>query len=316
MKTSSRLTIYVKNSGFLDLQKLNVNNLVGLNRDRYFIIQKLPVDYDFRVKTMEIEDKPNQTYQDIGGLDIQIQDLIEAVVLPITHPKNFKNLGIIPPKGVLLHGPPGMGKTLLAKACASQTKATFLKLAGPQLVQMYIGEGASLIREAFKLAREKKPAIMFIDEIDAIGTKRFDSEANGDREVQRTMLELLNQLDGFSSNKNLKVIAATNRIDILDPALLRSGRFDRKIEFPYPNKKARQQILEIHCRKLKISSKTLLNEIAEAAFNFNGAQLRAICVEAGMNAIRAWRKIINQEDLVNGLLQVQMKEKKILQYFC
>eukprot|EP00287_Rhodomonas_sp_CCMP768_P013747 CAMPEP_0196753764 /NCGR_PEP_ID=MMETSP1091-20130531/91774_1 /TAXON_ID=302021 /ORGANISM="Rhodomonas sp., Strain CCMP768" /LENGTH=151 /DNA_ID=CAMNT_0042101921 /DNA_START=377 /DNA_END=833 /DNA_ORIENTATION=- len=150
---------------------------------------------------MEVEEKPNQSYQDIGGLDIQIQELIEAVVLPITQTQTFLELGVQPPKGVLLHGPPGMGKTLLARACASQTNATFLKLAGPQLVQMYIGEGAGLIREAFSLAREKKPSIVFIDEIDAIGTKRFDSETNGDREVQRTMLELLNQLDGFSSTK-------------------------------------------------------------------------------------------------------------------
>jgi len=156
---------------------------------------------------------------------------------------------------------------------------------------------------------------MFIDEIDAIGTKRFDSEVNGDREVQRTMLELLNQLDGFSSNTEVKIIAATNRIDILDQALLRSGRFDRKIEFPYPDKKSREKILQIHSRKLKISKKARLNEIAEGAFDFNGAQLRAICIEAGMNAIRAWRNLIIQEDLIDGLLQVQMKKRQLFEYF-
>merc|ERR1712241_630846 len=170
---------------------------------------------------------------DIGGLDKQIQELVEAVVLPMTHKDRFVNLGIKPPKGVLMYGPPGTGKTLMARACAAQTKSTFLKLAGPQLVQMFIGDGAKLVRDAFALAKEKAPAIIF-DELDAIGTKRFDSEKAGDREVQRTMLELLNQLDGFSSTAEIKVIAATNRVDILDPALLRSGRLDRKIEFPAP----------------------------------------------------------------------------------
>ena len=314
IKTSSRLSIFVKNSGLLNVDKLNINNLVGLNRDRYFIIQKLPLEFDHRVKTMEVEENPNQTYQDIGGLDNQIQELIESVVLPITNPQSFIRLGISPPKGVLLHGPPGMGKTLLARACASQTKATFLKLAGPLLVQMYIGEGASLVREAFELAKKKKPTIMFIDEIDAIGTKRFDSEINGDREVQRTMLELLNQLDGFSTSNDIKVIAATNRIDILDPALLRSGRFDRKIEFPFPDKTARSKILEIHSRKLNLSPKINFDEISEVSIGLNGAQLRAICVEAGMIAIRRWRKTVIQKDLLIALSQIQKKKKNSLPY--
>ena len=243
LKTSNRLSIYLKNPGFIKEKQLTIGNLVAVNRDNYFIIKKLPNEFDYRVKAMELEEKPNQSYQDIGGLDNQIQELIEAIVLPITQYKTFKNLGIQPPKGVLLYGPPGMGKTLLARACASQTNASFLKLAGPQLVQMYIGEGANLIREAFALAREKAPSIIFIDEIDAIGTKRFDSDANGDREVQRTMLELLNQLDGFSVDNQVKIISATNRVDTLDPALLRSGRIDRKIEFPSPDVFSREKIL-------------------------------------------------------------------------
>lgn len=315
IKTSNRLTIFLSSPGLLNIESININNLVGLNRDRFFLIQKLPVEYDFRVKTMEVEENPNQKYQDIGGLDNQIQELIEAIVIPISHGESFRKLGIVPPKGVLLYGPPGMGKTLLARACASQTKATFLKLAGPLLVQMYIGEGACLIREAFCLAEKKKPTIMFIDEIDAIGTKRFDSEIHGDREVQRTMLELLNQLDGFSTNNEVKIIAATNRIDILDPALLRSGRFDRKIEFPFPDQKARVKILKIHSRNLNLSTKIDWDVIAEASFNLNGAQLRSICMEAGMNAIRAWRKKVTQRDFFDSLLQVQKKKKGNLTYY-
>ncbi|KAF0747578.1 Uncharacterized protein FWK35_00024627 [Aphis craccivora] len=205
--------------------------------------------------------------------------LIEAVVLPMTHKEKFLNLGIQPPKGVLLYGPPGTGKTLLARACAAQTKSTFLKLAGPQLVQMFIGDGAKLVRDAFALAKEKAPAVIFIDELDAIGTKRFDSEKAGDREVQRTMLELLNQLDGFSSTADIKVIAATNRVDILDPALLRSGRLDRKIEFPHPNQEARARIMQIHSRKMN-KFDVNFEELSRSTDDFNGAQCKAVCVEA------------------------------------
>lgn len=177
----------------------------------------------------QVDEKPTEDYKDVGGLDKQITELVEAIVLPIKKQDRFEKIGIKPPKGVLLYGPPGTGKTLMARACAAQTEATFLKLAGPQLVQMFIGDGAKLVRDAFTLAKEKAPAIIFIDEIDAIGTKRFDSEKSGDREVQRTMLELLNQLDGFSSSSNVKIIAATNRADILDPALMRSGTFSRQL---------------------------------------------------------------------------------------
>lgn len=229
---------------------------------------------------MEVDEKPTEDYTDVGGLDKQIQELVEAIVLPMTHADRFKNLGIKPPKGVLMYGPPGTGKTLLARACAAQTNSAYLKLAGPQLVQMFIGDGAKLVRDAFNLAKEKSPAIIFIDELDAIGTKRFDSEKSGDREVQRTMLELLNQLDGFSSDDRIKVIAATNRIDILDPALLRSGRLDRKIEFPLPDEEARARIIQIHSRKMNVSGDVNYEELARCCDEFNGAQCKAICVES------------------------------------
>ncbi|KAG5439117.1 hypothetical protein PCANB_001416 [Pneumocystis canis] len=239
IKTSTRQTIFLPLVGLINSEKLKPGDLIGVNKDSYLILDTLPAEYDSRVKAMEVDEKPMETYSDIGGLDKQIEELVEAVVLPMKQADKFKSLGIRPPKGALMYGPPGTGKTLLARACAAQTNATFLKLAAPQLVQMFIGDGAKLVRDAFSLAKEKAPAIIFIDELDAIGTKRFDSDKSGDREVQRTMLELLNQLDGFSSDERVKVLAATNRVDTLDPALLRSGRLDRKIEFPLPNEEAR-----------------------------------------------------------------------------
>ena len=207
------------------------------------------------------------------------------------------------------------GKTLIARACAAQTNATFLKLAGPQLVQMFIGDGAKLVRDAFALAKEKSPCIIFIDEIDAIGTKRFDSEVSGDREVQRTMLELLNQLDGFSSAENIKIIAATNRADILDPALMRSGRLDRKIEFPHPTEDARAKILQIHARKMNVSPDVNFDELARSTDDFNAAQLKAVCVEAGMLALRRDATEVNHEDFNEGIIAVQAKKKANLNYY-
>lgn len=210
-----------------------------------------------------------------------------------------------------MYGPPGTGKTLLARACAAQTDATFLKLAGPQLVQMFIGDGAKLVRDCFALAKEKAPAIIFIDELDAVGTKRFDSEKSGDREVQRTMLELLNQLDGFASDDRIKVLAATNRVDVLDPALLRSGRLDRKIEFPLPNEEARAQILKIHSRKMKVDSSINWGELARSTDEFGGAMLKAVCVEAGMIALRMGKNKISHEHYVDAIAEVQAKKKEV-----
>ncbi|KAE8685005.1 26S protease regulatory subunit 6A-like protein [Hibiscus syriacus] len=297
LKTSTRQTIFLPVVGLVDPDKLKPGDLVGVNKDSYLILDTLPSEYDSRVKAMEI------------------QELVEAIVLPMTHKERFQKLGIRPPKGVLLYGPPGTGKTLMARACAAQTNATFLKLAGPQLVQMFIGDGAKLVRDAFQLAKEKSPCIIFIDEIDAIGTKRFDSEVSGDREVQRTMLELLNQLDGFSSDERIKVIAATNRADILDPALMRSGRLDRKIEFPHPTEEARARILQIHSRKMNVHPDVNFEELARSTDDFNGAQLKAVCVEAGMLALRRDATEVNHEDFNEGIVQVQAKKKASLNYY-
>ncbi|KAJ0398966.1 hypothetical protein P43SY_008192 [Pythium insidiosum] len=322
IKTSTRQTIFLPIPGLVDSESLVPNDLVGTNKDSYLILEKLPAEYDSRVKAMEVDEKPTEEYSDIGGLDKQIQELVEAVVLPMTHKEKFEAIGIQPPKGVLLHGPPGTGKTLLARACAKQTDAIFLKLAAPQLVQMFIGDGAKLVRDAFDLAKEKCKdkekggAIIFIDELDAIGTKRFGGEQSGDREVQRTMLELLNQLDGFTANTKIKVIAATNRPDVLDPALLRSGRLDRKIELPHPTEEARARILQIHSRKMNVDmSDVNFDELARSTDDFNGAQLKAVCVEAGMLALRRESDIIKHEDFMEGIGVVSAKKKASLQYY-
>ncbi|PHT40365.1 hypothetical protein CQW23_19219 [Capsicum baccatum] len=315
LKTSTRQTIFLPVVGLVDPDNLKPGDLVGVNKDSYLILDTLPSEYDSRVKAMEVDEKPTEDYNDIGGLEKQIQELVEAIVLPMTHKERFQKLGIRPPKGVLLYGPPGTGKTLMARACAAQTNATFLKLAGPQLVQMFIGDGAKLVRDAFQLAKEKSPCIIFIDEIDAIGTKRFDSEVSGDREVQRTMLELLNQLDGFSSDDRIKVIAATNRADILDPALMRSGRLDRKIEFPHPTEEARARILQIHSRKMNVHPDVNFEELARSTDDFNGAQLKAVCVEAGMLALRRDATEVIHEDFNEGIIQVQAKKKASLNYY-
>ena len=315
LKTSTRQTIFLPVVGLVDPLELKPGDLVGVNKDSYLILDTLPAEYDSRVKAMEVDEKPTEDYSDIGGLDKQIQELIEAVVLPTTHKERFESLGIKPPKGVLLYGPPGTGKTLIARACAAQTKATFLKLAGPQLVQMFIGDGAKLVRDAFALAKEKSPCIIFIDEIDAIGTKRFDSELSGDREVQRTMLELLNQLDGFSSSEGIKVIAATNRADILDPALMRSGRLDRKIEFPHPTESARGRIMQIHSRRMNVNADVNFEELGRSTEDFNGAQLKAVCVEAGILALRRDSTEVCHEDFNEGIIQVQARKKASLNYY-
>merc|ERR1719163_1919306 len=306
VKTTTRQTIFLPVAGLVDAEDLKPNELVGVNKDSYLVLDKLPPEYDSRVQAMEVDERPTDQYSDIGGLDKQIQELVEAIVLPMTHADRFKNIGITPPKGVLLFGPPGTGKTMMARACAAATNATFLKLAGPQLVQMFIGDGAKIVRDAFTLAREKSPAIIFIDELDAIGQKRSGGgELSGVREVQRTMLELLNQLDGFTSNETVKVIAATNRPDTLDPALLRSGRLDRKIELPHPNEAARARIMQIHSQKMNIDKEDVnFEEIARCCEDFNGAQMKAICVEAGMLALRRESTAVKHEDFMEAVAVV------------
>lgn len=313
--TSTRQYYYLSSLGLVPTDDLSPGDCVALHKETNIIFEKLPPTYDNKVLAMELDTKPDETYEDIGSLDRQIEELNEAIVLPLMYPERFKRLNITPPKGVLMYGPPGTGKTLMARACAAKTNASFLKLAGPQLVQMYIGDGARLVRDAFAVARSKKPCIIFIDEIDAIGVKRSASDKTGDREVQRTMLELLNELDGFTVHDDIKIIAATNRVDILDPALLRSGRLDRKIEFPLPNVEGRKRILQIHARKMTTASNINFDELARSTEGFNGAQCKAVCVEAGMAAIRKNKSEIGHTEFIQGISEVMSKKKSNVTYF-
>ena len=273
---------------------------VALNKQSFAIVHLIPEAYDPAIAAAEIIEKPKVTYNDIGGLEKQIREIREAVELPLLKPELYKKVGIEPPKGVLLAGPPGTGKTLLAKAVAHHTHATFIRTVGSELVRKYIGEGAKLVRDLFNLARKKAPTIVFIDEIDAIGARRLDLATSGDREVQRTLMQLLAEMDGFEPLDNVKIIAATNRPDILDEALLRPGRFDRIIIVSYPDFKARVEILNIHTRKMNLKDVNL-ELIAKKTDGFTGADLKVICMEAGMFAIRDERDYVTQEDFEKAI---------------
>jgi proteasome regulatory subunit len=258
---------------------------------------------------MEIEEAPDVRFSQIGGLDIQISEIREIVELPLKRPDLFAAVGIEPPKGVLLHGPPGTGKTILAKAVAQSTEATFLRVVGSEFVQKYIGEGARLVRELFELAKSKSPAIIFIDELDAIGARRMDGATSGDREVQRTLMQILAEMDGFDARGEVKLIAATNRLDMLDPALLRPGRFDRVIEIPMPNKEARESILRIHTAGMSLDPDVNLRKISDLAEGSSGADLKALSTEAGMYAIREERTMVYQSDFESAAAKILNKER-------
>ena len=268
----------------------------------------LPSKIDPLVSLMKVEKVPDSNYDSVGGLDQQIKEVREVIELPIKHPEIFESLGISQPKGVIMYGPPGTGKTLLARAVAHHTDCTFIRVSGNELVQKYIGEGARMVRELFVMARQHAPSIIFMDEIDSIGGQRIDDDSKGDSEVQRTMLELLNQLDGFEETQNIKIIMATNRIDILDDALLRPGRIDRKIEFPHPNEKARFDILKIHSRKMNLVRGIDLMKIATMMTDASGAECKACCSEAGMFALRERRMHVTQEDFEMAVAKVMKKD--------
>ena len=292
----------------IPIEKLTPGTRVALRGGNYILHEILPSKVDPLVSLMKVEKVPDSTYDMVGGLEQQVKEVKEVIELPIKHPEIFDALGIAQPKGVLLYGPPGTGKTLLARAVAHHTDCTFIRVSGAELVQKYIGEGARMVRELFVMAREHAPSIIFMDEIDSIGGHRVEGRSGGDSEVQRTMLELLNQLDGFESTQNIKVIMATNRIDILDDALLRPGRIDRKIEFPHPNEAARFDILRIHSRKMNLMRGIDLKKIASVMENASGADCKAACTEAGMFALRERRVHITQEDFEMAVAKIMKKE--------
>jgi len=301
---------YVNIMSFVDKDQLEpgcsllthhkVNSIVGLLAD----------ETDPMVSVMKVDKAPLESYADIGGLETQIQEIKEAVELPLTHPELYEDIGIRPPKGVILYGEPGTGKTLLAKAVANQTSATFLRVTGSELIQKYLGDGPKLVRELFRVADEQAPTIVFIDEIDAVGTKRYDSTSGGEKEIQRTMLELLNQLDGFDARTDVKVILATNKIESLDPALIRPGRIDRKIEFPAPDQKTRRHIFQIHTSKMNLADDVNLEEFIMSKDELSGADIKAMCTESGLLALRERRMKVSQAEFRKAREYVMYKKKE------
>ncbi len=287
--------------------QLEPDDRVALNNSRS-IVKVLEDETDVRARVMQVEESPDVIYEDIGGLEEQLLEVRETVEMPLQRPEDFATVGVEPPSGVLLHGPPGTGKTMLAKAVANQTDATFIKMAGSELVHKFIGEGAKLVRDLFQVARDHEPAVIFIDEIDAIASKRTESKTSGDAEVQRTMMQLLSEMDGFEDRGEIRIIAATNRFDMLDPAILRPGRFDRLIEVPKPDHEGRKRIFEIHTKDMTVVSDLDYDALASMADGASGADIKATCTEAGMFAIRDDRTDVQMSDFQNAWEKVSAEE--------
>jgi 26S proteasome regulatory subunit T2 len=299
---------YVSILSIVDKDQLEPGCSILMHNKMLAIVGILQDEVDPMVSVMKVDKAPLESYASIGGLETQIQEIKEAVEYPLTHPELYEDIGIKPPKGVILYGEPGTGKTLLAKAVAHHTSATFLRVVGSELIQKYLGDGPKLVRELFRVAEEHAPTIVFIDEIDAVGTKRYDSSSGGEREIQRTMLELLNQLDGFDSRGDVKVIMATNRIESLDPALIRPGRIDRKIKFPLPDAKTKRMIFDIHTRRMNLAQDVALEEFIMTKDELSGADIKAVCTEAGLLALRERRMQVNHSDFKKAKEKVLYKK--------
>ena len=293
----------------IECDKLKAGDLILVEQKNLTIIKKMPMARRFNIEKFVIVEKPSISWSDIGGLDRQVQEIQEVVELPLKHPELFKKIGITPPKGVLLYGEPGTGKTLLAKAVASSTNSTFIEVVGSELVQKFIGEGAKLVKEIFEYARRKAPAVVFIDELDALAAKRVEVGTSGEREVNRTFMQLLAELDGFKPLDNVKIIGATNRKDILDSAIVRPGRLDRLIHIPLPNRESRLEIFKIHSKNMHFDKKIEKGSLAEKMEGFSGAEIKAVCTEAGYFAIRTKRDFVTREDFLKAIEKVKQEEK-------
>ena len=306
---------YVRVLSTLNRELLKPSSSIALHRHSHSVVDILPNETDASIQLMQMGEKPDVTYQDVGGLDIQKQEIREAVELPLTNHELYAQIGIDPPRGVLLYGPPGTGKTMLAKAVANNTTAAFIRVVGSEFVQKYLGEGPRMVRDVFRLARENAPAIVFIDEIDAIATKRFDAQTGADREVQRILLELLNQMDGFDQSVNVKVIMATNRADTLDAALMRPGRLDRKIEFPMPDRRQKRLIFQTVTNKMNLSEEVDLEDYINRPEKVTAADITAICQEAGLLAVRRNRYVILPKDFEKAYKNVVKKSDTEFEFY-
>merc|ERR1712195_187522 len=298
---------YVRVLSTVDHELLKPGASVALHKHSNALVDILPPEADSSISMLGDQDKPDVSYSDIGGMDIQKQEMREAVELPLTHFMLYKQIGIDPPRGVLMYGPPGCGKTMLAKAVAHHTTASFIRVVGSEFVQKYLGEGPRMVRDVFRLAKENSPAIIFIDEIDAIATKRFDAQTGADREVQRILMELLNQMDGFDQTANVKVIMATKRQDTLDPALLRPGRLDRKIEFPLPDRRQKRMVFQVLTSKMNLHEDLDLEDFVARPEKISAADITSICQEAGMQAVRKNRYVILPKDFEKAYKKVVKK---------
>ena len=311
IKSSTGPNFVVPVADFVSRDKLTPGTRVSLSQTNLTVVGLLPSSKDPLVHATEVVRKPEVTYADIGGLQTCIQELRETVEYPLTRPHLFKKLGVMPPKGVLLRGLPGTGKTMLAKAVANATDATFIRLVASELVQKFIGEGARRVHEVFQLAKEKAPSIIFIDEIDAVGARRTDDGTSSNREVERTLMQLLAELDGFEPRGDVRIVAATNRADILDPALLRPGRFDRVIDVPLPTPEAVQEIFRIHTRGMTVAKDVDLAILVARLKTVSGADVQAICTEAGMRAVRSESDAITQADFLGAIKKYEKGELPI-----
>ena len=294
-------------SQYIDDKDMVPGAKVALNQQTLAIVEVIPTTEDPAVSAMEVVDSQDVSYDNIGGLEEQIQELIESVELPLTKPESFKRIGISPPKGVLLYGDPGTGKTLLAKAVAHRTEATFIRVVGSELIQKYIGDGAKLVRDMFEMARKKSPSIIFIDELDAIASRRLNDTNGADREVQRTLMQLLAEMDGFDNRGEVRIIAATNRLDVLDPAILRPGRFDRIVHVPMPDEEARMNILKIHSRFMNLADGIDFRKLSRLTEGMSGADLNAITMEAGMLAVRFDKGSVGMDEFLESVKKVLSK---------